>query len=74
MRKPFVRQDRVAQIVEYPCVPVQVDGGDGMVEVAKRILQDVYKRQVYREPAGVEISTYYGLHMLSQSYEYTVIY
>ena len=23
---------------------------------------------VYREPAGVEISTYYGLHMLSQSY------
>lgn len=39
MRKPFVRQDRVAQIVEYPCVPVQVDGGDGMVEVAKRILQ-----------------------------------
>ena len=29
---------------------------------------------VYREPAGVEISTYYGLHMLSQSYKYTVIY
>ena len=62
MRKPFVRQDRVAQIVEYPCVPVQVDGGDGMVEVAKRILQhdnphlgsgkaqvaqDVYKRQMF---------------------------
>lgn len=29
---------------------------------------------VYREPAGVEISTYYGLHMLSQSYKYTLIY
>lgn len=29
---------------------------------------------VYREPAGVEISTYYGLHMLSQSYKYAVIY
>jgi len=29
---------------------------------------------VYREPAGVEISMYYGLHMLSQSYKYAVIY
>ena len=27
---------------------------------------------VYRVPAGVEVSTYYGLHMLSQSYKYTV--
>ena len=29
---------------------------------------------VYREPAGVEISTYYGLHMLSQSYKYIFVY